>query len=104
MNPTKLLWSVPRTNVDGSPFTAAQYAGFEAEIVGPGGTTQVAVPAAWNDAGAYEMPLADLGVGFGASTARLRTLAVGGLMSDWSSAVNITIAAPPPTPQNLRVA
>jgi len=102
-NPTALFWTNPQTNVDGSPFTAAQYAGFEAEITGPTGKTLVAIPATWSVNGEYGLPLKDLGVGFGTSYIRMATLAVGGERSDWTNPLAVTIGAPPLPPQNLRV-
>lgn len=101
-NPTKLAWSGPLLNVDDTTFTAAQYAGFELEIRRGPEATQVAVPVAWRDDGQYEFPLTNLGIGYGVANVRMRTVAVGGLVSEWTNEVILTLAAPPGPPTNLR--
>lgn len=101
-NPTKIAWTGPTKNVDGSNFTAEQYAGFEAVVTGPGGATQFVLPSAWSPTNEYELPMADLGVGYGTSSVKLRTLAVGGLASDWTAPVSFTLRGPPLPPLNLR--
>lgn len=83
-NPTKLSWTGPTKNTDGSDFTADQYAGFELEINGEGAVT---VPAAWSTDSRYEMPLSDLQAvqATGDYSLRMRTVAKNGNVSEWSA-------------------
>lgn len=92
--PTRLLWTAPDVNTDGSPFTREQYGGFEIEV---DDQPAVAVPNAWDDDRMYEMDLALLQLPQGQHKARMRTVAANGLVSDWSNSVEFdTRVAPMP--------
>lgn len=101
-NPQNLTWTGPTTYVDGTPFGAADFAGYEVEV---NGASAFAVPVAWNDANTYSFPVASLpGRVQGTNTVRMRTVAANGLASDWTGAVSFTYASVPLPPTNLAIA
>lgn len=100
-NPKELLWTGPSKNIDGSAFTSDQYGGFEIEV---DGKPAVAVSNAWATDYQYRMDLALLELGYGDHSVRMRTVAKGGLVSDWTPALTFRIAPAPLAPTNLRVA
>jgi hypothetical protein len=103
MNPTILKWDQPAFREDGSTFTASDFAGFELEIRQGDNATSVAIPIGWNQSGQYQFPLKDLSIPYGGARVRMRTLAVGGLVSDWTGEVPVKLVASPKSPINVRV-
>lgn len=105
-NLSKVRWKAPLTNTDGSPFTAAQYAGFTLYFLNADGSvkTSVAVPAAWSAANAYEMPLSDLSLTPGQYRVAMSVTNTAGLESDRTAPVAFTLASKPGIPTDLSVA
>ncbi len=103
MNPSILKWDQPTVREDGSPFTALDFAGFEIEIRAGDKVSSVAIPIGWNESNQYKFPLKDLALPYGGARIRMRTLAVGGLTSEWTGEVPVKLVAPPKFPLNVRV-
>lgn len=95
-NPTKLSWTGPTKNTDGSDFTADQYAGFELQV---NSENAVSIPKEWAPDGKYSLPLADFSAvqKQGAHTLRMRTIAKNGNTSDWSTPVTFLMDFRVPT-------
>lgn len=102
-NPTRLSWAHDQRNTDGTEFTFTQFAGFELEI---NGGSAVSIPAEWNTAGVYSLPLADLAAvqKSGGYTLRMRVVNRAGNASDFSAPVTFSMDFRVPTaPSGLSV-
>lgn len=99
----KLTWTGATTYVDGSPFGAADYAGYELSI---DNQPAVALPVSFQTSNQYEFELDLLNLSYGSHSATLRTVAVNGQRSDPSGAVTFLVADTrrPAAPTNLGVA
>jgi hypothetical protein len=100
-NPQNLTWRQPVDNVDGTPFTQAQFGGYELEVNGAGA---VAIPAAWDEDRQYTFPIASLGLAPGTYTLRLRTVNSDDYASDWSNPATLVLGRVPNRPLDLSVA
>lgn len=99
-NPTKFTWTGPTTYVDGTPYGAADHGRYQLEL--NGGTALIEVPVAWNTNNTYELPIANLaGLKQGNNTARMRTVAANGQVSDWTNPVTFQYFSIPKAPTNL---
>lgn len=87
-NPTKINWTQPQTNEDGSVFDATQFAGFQLLL---DGQPAVAIPTAWQTSGVYSFPLASLSLAYGAHTVELQTVAKNGTVSAPSNQASFTL-------------
>lgn len=87
-NPTKLTWTQPKANVDGSVFDVTQFAGFQIAI---DGKPAVSIPIAWNDVGTYELPLAGLSLSFAQHVVGMQTIAKNGAISAMSNTATFTL-------------
>lgn len=101
MSKTVLEWTGPTTYEDGTPYGQADHGGYELEL---NGELAIAVPVAWNVDSKYSLDLAGVaGVRQGDNTARMRTVAANGQVSEWTGSVTFRYLSTPLAPQNLRV-
>lgn len=103
-NPTKLTWTGPTTYTDGTPYGAADHAGYEISI---NGQPAVAVPVAYQVSNQYEFDIALLGVvSYGTYSVTMRTVAANGQRSVPTNPVTFRIddLRTPNPPTNLAVA
>jgi hypothetical protein len=97
-----ISWTGPTKYVDGTPYGQADHGGYELEI---NGSLSVAVPVAWQQDNTYELPVAGVaGIVQGDNTARMRTVAANGQVSDWTGSVTFRHASIPDAPSALVVA
>lgn len=106
VNPTKLTWQAPTTNVDGTPINYAIE--YEVGIV-TGDTIDVlmVVPAQLQTDTGYEAPISELGLDYGVYEIVLRTFAKDDpeRVSAWSNPADFAISREiPNAPLDLRVA
>ena len=98
-NPQKLLWTAPTQYTDGTPFGQADHGGYEVEV---NGTSQFAIPVAWHQDGVYEYPITELpGRVQGTNSARMRTVAANGEVSDWTGVITFPYLSRPLPPTSL---
>jgi len=107
VNPTKLSWKAPTTNVDGTPITYALE--YEVGVVQTDGSISplMVVPSQLQTDAGYEAPIGDLGLDYGIYEVVLRTFAKDApeRVSDWSNPVGFAISEQiPNAPLELRVA
>ena len=102
---SKIFWTAPTKNVDGSAFTEDQYYGFTLYFLAPDNSVQtsVSIPAAWSVDGRYEYPLAALSLSPGEYRIAMTVTNKAGIESDKTGAVTFTLAAKPLPPDNLIV-
>ena len=106
VNPTKLSWKAPTTNVDGTPITYALE--YEVGVVQTDGSISplMVVPSQLQTDVGYEAPIADLQLDYGTYEIALRTFAKDNpqRVSDWSNPVEFAISQEiPSAPLELRV-
>ena len=99
----KLTWTGATSYTDGSPFGAADFAGYELSV---DNQPSVALPVSFQTSNEYEFDLDLLSLSYGSHSATLRTVAVNGQRSDPSGAVTFLVADErrPSAPTNLVVA
>lgn len=104
-NPTNIRWRAPDTFEDGTPYSAADHAGFTLYFLAPDGSaaSSVAVPVGWNEDGVYSFPVSALNLRKGNYSIALTTVAVNGLESERSNVVAFAIESKPGRPQDLVV-
>lgn len=95
LNHEAIEWTGPTQNEDGSPFTEDQYGGFEIEI---DGAPAVAVPNAWAEDRKYSIPMIDVIPELGVHTIRMRTVAKGGEVSEWTPELKFELKEVRPKP------
>lgn len=106
INPKKLSWEAPTTNVDGTPidYEVDYELGIEVNgVINP----FLVVPAQLNELGGYEAPIADMGFDYGEHVVALRTFAKNDptRKSVWSNTVNFIMSRRiPKAPTSLSVA
>jgi hypothetical protein len=102
---SKIFWSAPTTNVDGSAFDESQYFGFTLYFLNEDGSvaSSVSIPAAWQTSGRYEYPIADLGLSPGVYRIAMTVTNKSSVESDRSAAVEFTLASKPQPPFDLIV-
>ena len=102
---SKLKWIAPTHNTDGTVFDESQYGGFTLYILNADGSVanSIAIPAAWDVDGAYEYPLASLGLPRGSYRVAMTVTNKQGMESDRSAAVSFTLASTPLPPSGLAV-
>lgn len=102
---SKIFWTAPTQNVDGTPFTEDQYYGFTLYFLNPDGSdaSSVSIPAAWQTDGTYEYPIADLGLTPGTYRVAMTVTNKDGQESDRTGPVEFVLVAKPLPPQNLIV-
>jgi hypothetical protein len=98
----KLQWTGATRYTDGSPFGAADFAGYELSV---DGQPAVALPVSFQTSNEYEFDLNVLGLSYGSHSATLRTVAVNGQRSDPTGPVTFLVVddRKPAAPTNLRV-
>lgn len=99
LNPTVLRWTDPTTRTDGSPFGAADFVAYElgSSPDGSNVTALLSLPTAFG-VGQSPIPSAVSDVRNTISFLHLRTVAVGGQVSDWTPGVEVLFAARPLAP------
>lgn len=102
---SKIFWTAPTKNTDGSPFTEDQYFGFTLYFLNPDNSvaTSVSIPAAWSVDGRYEYPISALSLATGDYRIAMSVTNKAGLESDKTGPVTFTLAAKPNPPENLIV-
>lgn len=100
LNPKKVFWTPPTTYVDGSPFGAADFAGYEWGYRVTGSGTEynltVAVPVSFD---ITELDLSSLGLPQNqALDLVMRTVAANGEFSDWTNPLPVKFDTRKPTP------
>ena len=96
---TTLRWTGPTAYTDGRPYGQADHGGYDIEI---NGTLSVSIPFGWNAENVYSVQLADLsGVNQGDNTARVRTVAANGQVSEWTPSVTFQFLSIPQAPTAL---
>lgn len=83
INPKTISFTHTAAFTDGSAFTAADFAGYELSL---NDQPAVSLPIAWASAGLATFDLKSLALPTGAYSARVRTVAKNGAMSDYSNA------------------
>jgi hypothetical protein len=95
INPTKLGWSAPKTNEDGTEITySLEYE--VGKLVAPDTIEPIMVVASQlQEGGRYEAPLSDVALGYGEHTLMLRTFAKDDpkRKSKWSVGVTFALSA-----------
>jgi hypothetical protein len=102
---SKIFWSAPTKNTDGSAFDESQYFGFTLYFLNADNSvaTSVSIPAAWSADGKYEYPIAALGLVAGDYKVAMTVTNKAGLESDKTGPVTFTLAAKPNPPTDLIV-
>jgi len=106
-NPTKIGWTAPDVNVDGSPFTADELGGWRMDV---DGEQSVGIPIGWDDDRRYEFPIRELEayqqlpVDGSVHSVALRTVHKNGIASDPSNVVYIGRKAVPAAPLDFYAA
>lgn len=102
---SKIFWTAPKHNTDGSPFTQDQYHGFTLYFLNADNSvaTSVSIPAAWSDTLRYEYPLSALGLSPGDYRIAMSITNKAGIESDKTGPVTFTLAAKPNPPMDLIV-
>lgn len=102
---SKIFWTAPTQNTDGSPFTEDQYFGFTLYFLNADNSvaTSVSIPAAWRQDLQYEYPLSALGLSPGDYRVAMTVTNKAGIESDKTDAVTFTLAAKPNPPGGLIV-
>lgn len=96
-----ISWTGPTKFTDGKPYGKNEHGGYEIEV---NGQPAVAIPLGWETDNTYAFPLKDLpNVKQGDNTARMRTVAANGQVSEWTGAVNFPYASTPFPPAALAV-
>ena len=102
---SKIFWTAPTKNVDGTDFTEEQYLGFTLYFLNADGSeaSSVSIPAAWQVSGQYEYPIADLGLAPGTYRIAMTVTNKDNMESDKTGPVEFTLVAKPMPPTNLIV-
>ena len=85
--PSRLVWEIPFTRVDGSPLELSEVAGYE--VRAEENTTRTSEIIYVNDPTVTQMPLASLPAG--QYTFRVRLIDINGLPSDYSNPVSVAL-------------